>query len=235
MADLKLNGATPDGIALGSTKVKKVYSGTTLVWPLIPGEVEICDLIWTDTNSSETELIAGGNIPILTNGVQWFDHWAAQTPAACYWNFDVNNASYGLIYNYFARNLVKIPIGFRLPTPSDFNTLDTTPCFPSSPPTGNKNRYGAKPGDWEPSLLTNTTELGDSGFDSQGYGYTVIASQSQGGISFVLPKRAEGYWTDIDSNNLIGWGLNIGQSDLTSINFSFSNAWGLFIRFVKDA
>ena len=37
MADLKLNGVTPAGIGkikLGSTDVKKVYSGTTLVWPI---------------------------------------------------------------------------------------------------------------------------------------------------------------------------------------------------------
>ena len=211
--------------------------------PMIPqsgdgpgtGQVEICSLIWTNTNSSETELIAGGNIPILTNAVDWKAAWSNQTPAACYWYFDANNASYGLIYNYFARNLVKPPAGFRLPTPSDFETLETAPCFPSPTPNGGKNRYGANPGNWDPSLLTNTTELGDSGFDSQGYGYTSIAPSSQGSIFFSLPQQAEGYWTNIDSNNSIGWGLQIQTGELVSINFGNSNGWGLFIRFVKDA
>ena len=50
MADLKLNGVTPAGIGkikLGSIKVQKVYSGSTLVWPLYPGEVTICEYICT--------------------------------------------------------------------------------------------------------------------------------------------------------------------------------------------
>ena len=37
MSDLKLNGVTPDGIGkikLGSADVQKVYSGSTLVWPI---------------------------------------------------------------------------------------------------------------------------------------------------------------------------------------------------------
>ncbi len=36
MADLKLNGTTPDGVGkikLGSSDVQKIYSGSTLVWP----------------------------------------------------------------------------------------------------------------------------------------------------------------------------------------------------------
>ena len=241
MADFKLNGITPDGVGkikLGSVDVQEIYMGSTLVWPpsIDPGQVEICSLIWTNTNSIETELIAGGNIPISANGVEWRAAWINQTPAACYWDFDANNASYGLIYNYFAKNLVKPPVGFRLPTPSDFNTLETAPCFPSPTPNGNKNRYGASPGNWDPSLLTNTTELGDSGFNSQGYGYTSVASSGQGGIIFSLPQRAEGYWTDIASISTIGWGLQITpQGDLGSLGFSDANSWGLFIRFVKDA
>ena len=69
MSDLKLNGITPNGVGkimLGSADVQEIYMGSTLVWPISidPGQVQICNLIWTDTNSSETELIAGGNIPI---------------------------------------------------------------------------------------------------------------------------------------------------------------------------
>ena len=240
MADLKIQGTTPVAgkLKLGSSDVSKIYSGPTLVWPTSPGpgQVGICGLIWTDVNSSETELIAGGNIPILTNGVEWHNAYQNQTPAACYWDFDANNASYGFIYNYFAKNLVKPPVGFRLPTPSDFNTLETTPCFPATPPNGNRNRYGANPGNWDPAIITNTTELGDSGFNLQGYGYTSVLSPSQGGIVFISPQRAEGHWTDTASISTIGWGLQTTpQGDLGPLGFSNSNSWGLFIRFVKNA
>jgi surface protein len=40
MADLKLNGITPDGVGkikLGGSNVQKIYSSSTLVWPTAPG------------------------------------------------------------------------------------------------------------------------------------------------------------------------------------------------------
>ena len=244
MADLKLNGVTPAGIGkikLGSTDVQKVYSGSTLVWPpgiSPPGQVEICNLIWTDTNSSETELIAGGNIPILTNQADWYTYWQAQTPAACYWDFDSNNASYGLIYNLFARNVVKPPIGFRLPTNADWDVLGSQPCFPSPAPTGNRNRYGANPGNWDPSSLTITAELGDSGFNSQGYGRAFL-NVSSGVFSFLNSGIYELYHTD-DTTNFSGWyGYIVSNSSLAgsflALNGNPNNgAYSCFIRFVKD-
>lgn len=37
MADLKINGATPQDIKLGSLDVLKIYQGPTLVWPITSG------------------------------------------------------------------------------------------------------------------------------------------------------------------------------------------------------
>ena len=236
MADLKLNGITPDGVGkikLGGSNVQKIYSSSTLVWPLSvlpPGQVEICNLIWTDTNSSETELIAGGNIPILTNQADWYSAWQAQTPAVCYIDFDSNNSSYGLIYNYWARTAVKPPTGFRLPTSNDFNTLANSPCFTGS----NFNRYGANPGNWDPSQLTDTTELGDSGFNSQGYGYGLLNSAS-GVVTFPHFQSREAYWNDNVSPLGPGNGYSIQGSTLGGNLFGYSTTWMLFIRFVKDA
>ena len=113
MADLKFNGITPgvNKIKLGNSSVQKIYDGSTLVWPtsIDPGEVQICDLIWTTTNSTETELIAGGNIPIYTNAVEMRAKYLQQQPAACYWQFDENESYRGLYYNIYARNVVKPP------------------------------------------------------------------------------------------------------------------------------
>lgn len=234
MADLKLNGVTPDGIGkikLGSTDVQKVYSGSTLVWPLNPSEVTICSYIWTTTNSSETELIAGGNIPILTNQAAWYSAWQAQTPAACYVDFDFNNSSYGLLYNYWARSLIKPPTGFRLLTANDFTALTTAPCFTGS----NFNLYGANPGSWDPSQLTDKTELGDSGFNSQGYGYGTL-NTSSGVVTFQYFGEREPYW----NNNVSPLGPGAGfliqnNGTLGTIGFGNSTNWMMFIRFVKDA
>ena len=206
-----------------------------------PGEVTICGLIWKTKNSSETELTAGGNLPILTNQTDWYSAWQAQTPAACYWDFNSNNASYGLLYNLWARNAVKPKLGFRLPTNTDWETITSSPCFPFPAPTGNQNRYGANPGNWDQSLLTITNELGDSGFNSQGYGRGFL-KVSTGEFSFNDSGIAELYHTD-DTTNFsggYGWFLTNTYNSLTStflaLNGNPNNgAYALFIRFVKDA
>ncbi len=234
MSDLKLNGITPDGVGkikLGNTDVQKIYSNETLVWPSLgPGEVEICNLIWTNTNYTETELTAGGNLPILTNQTDWYNAWQAQTPAACYIDFDSNNSSYGLIYNYWGRLEVKKPLGFRLPTQSDFSTIFSSPCF-----TGViSNRYGANPGVWDPSLLTDTTELGDSGFNSQGYGQGVLNSAT-GVVTFPDFGVKESYWLDSIDATSKGFGLFVSNGYLNGIIKGNSTRWMLFVRLVKDA
>ena len=125
-----------------------------------PGpEVEICSLIWTTENSSETELIAGGNIPILTTAAEMRTKYLQQQPAACYWQFDENESYRGLYYNIYARNVVKPPSGFRLPTYDDYTALVGLGCNPDRP---NQNRYGAPlPNNYDPSRLTNTDFIGD--------------------------------------------------------------------------
>lgn len=241
MGDLKINGITPVNIQFGGNDVDKIYNGSELVWPTSsgPGEVEICNLIWTDANSSKTALIAGGNLPILTNQVDWYSAWQAQTPAACYWDFDSNNSSYGLLYNLWARNAVEPPPGFRLPTNADWDTLSTAPCMPFPAPIGNQNRYGANPGNWDPSLLTTTNELGDSGFNSQGYGRGFL-NVSTGVFGFFFSEQTEAYHTDDTTNFSGGYGWSAYSSGLSSYFFALggnpdNGASALFIRFVKDA
>lgn len=236
MADLKLNGITPDGIGkinLGSSAVQKIYSNGTRVWPPVGlGEVEICNLIWTDTNTTKTALKAGGNLPILTNQTAWYNALQAQTPAACYWNFDINNASYGLLYNYFARNVVEPLPGFRLPTKADWISLNTPPCYTNT--GGDFNRYGANPGVWDPSKLTNTTELGNSGLNVQGYGYGVAPGLY---LNFLESTLYEGYWADNASLDPAGYGYFINENNnlLNTVSFGDYAGYALFIRFVKDA
>jgi uncharacterized protein (TIGR02145 family) len=235
MADLKLNEITPDGVGkikLGSTDVQKIYSNGTRVWPTVgPGEVEICNLIWTNTNYTETELTAGGNLPILTNQTDWYNALQAQTPAACYWNFDSNNASYGLLYNYFAKNTIKPITGFRLPTTTDWTSLNNAPCYTNT--GGDFNRYGANPGVWDPSKLTNTNELGDSGLGVQGYGYGIAAGVN---LNFLQPTLYEGYWADNANLDPAGYGYFVNENNnlLNTVSFGDNTAYALFIRFVKN-
>jgi hypothetical protein len=240
MADLKLNGVTPDGIGkiqLGSVKVQKVYNGSTRVWPPglppTPGEVEICNLIWKDTNTTKTALVAGGNIPILTNQADWYTYWLAQSPAACYWDFDSNNASYGLLYNVWAKAGIDPLPGFRLPLMSDFNVLKNAPCYTNT--GGGLNRYGKNPGNWDPALLTNTSELGDSGLNIQGYGYAALNTTTQS-LSFQTDGITEVHWADQQTPGAVDGVMHFilnGALAVTSQPPDNKNSY--FIRFVKDA
>ena len=241
MADFKIQGITPIAgkIKVGDNSVEKIYSGSTLVWPTSspdpgPGQVQICNLIWTDTNSSETELIAGGNIPILTNNADWGIAYQNQTPAACYWDFDPNNASYGLLYSYFTKDLVKPPAGFRLPTTSDWDSITKPPCYTN---TGSRfNRYGANPGNWDPAILTNTAELGDSGLNIQGYG-DAIYKTSTIELDFINHQIAGAFWINNTATFPAAYGfyLQANPGDLGSISYGDLDRRTFFMRFVKDA
>ena len=238
MADFKLNGITPDGVGkikLGSVDVQEIYMGSTLVWPpsIDPGQVEICNLIWTDTNSSETELIAGGNLDILTNQTDWYNAWQAQTPAACYRNFDFNNASHGLLYNYFAKDLVKPPLGFNLPTITQYSVLTNAPCYTNT--GGGLNRYGENPGNWDLSQLTNTSELGDSGLNIQGNGYAELNTTTQT-VTFPLFSIVETHWMNtLSAGGVDGTMIFILNGTLAQTYQPPNNKLAYFIRFVKDA
>jgi hypothetical protein len=239
MGDLKLNNITPDGVGkikLGSTNVQKIYNGSTLVFPtstpIESGQVQLCDLIWTDTNSSETELIAGGNIPIITNNIDWYAAWENNTPAACYVDFDSNNSSFGLLYNIWARGAIKPPTGFRLPTDSDWNGTFLPPCFDGA----NYNRYGANPGVWDLNLLTDTNELGDTGFNSNGYGYgnlDIFSGPNE--VVFTKFGESEAYWIDSPDQFSPGKGFSINSGVLGLSGFGYDTTWCFFMRFVKDA
>lgn len=250
MADLKFGGITPNvgDIKVGSSNASKIYQGSTLLWPLgtapQPGEVTVCDLIWTKTNSTITATTSGGNIPIVTNKFDWVSKSQNNEPCAMYWNYDPNNAYRGLLYNVFATGVIQPPTGFRIPTMQDFS--DLFDCASIGSPTtstidattlGN-NYYGF----W-PSALANEDRFGDIEFQAIGAGYrTTIPNHD----NFARQGIAEAYWQqqsslpafsykigliwhNLPDNFLVGYdaaGLNDG--------YASSREFGAYMRFVKD-
>jgi uncharacterized protein (TIGR02145 family) len=239
MADFKLNGITPDGVGkikLGSVDVQEIYMGSTLVWPISPfpsGQVEICNLIWTDTNSSETELIAGGNIPIYTTLIQMQNANSASQPAACYWQFDTNESYRGLFYNFHARTTVKPPTGFRLPTVSDFNTIIYNPGSVCAPNFPNANDLVAPlPNNYDTNLVTDTQFLGDTGFNAYAYGH----GNTGLGVNFLGNERDATFWT-----SEVGNYVRVGLQANSTRPFVYGTLWSgtssnelASLRFCKD-
>ena len=152
---------------------------------------------------------------------------------ACYWNFDSNNASYGLLYNYFAKDLVKPPLGFNLPTGIQYNVLKNAPCYTDT--GGGLNRYGENPGNWDLSQLTNTSELGDSGLNIQGNGYADLNTTTQT-VTFPLLGIVETHWQNVVSTGGVDGVTHFILNGALGVTFQVpNNKLAYFIRFVKNA
>lgn len=257
MADLKFGNVTPavGNIKLGSNNVSEIYQGTTKLWPLgtppQPGEVTVCDLIWTKTNSTITATTTGGNIPIVTNENDWITKCQNNDPAACYWQFDSNNAFRGLYYNVFATEVIQPPTGFRVPTQQDWQNLIF--CASTGSPVGNgdvtslaNNYYGF----W-PSNVASNSRFGTVDFNSIGAGYTYqnsttippVVSQSftSEGIRDIYHQQQPGslpasyypitiFWHTQNRDWLVGYYTGAFNS-----GFASGKNGGALMRFVKDA
>lgn len=256
MADLKFGNVTPSvgNIKLGSNDVSEIYQGTTKLWPQSappsPGEVTVCDLVWTNTNSTITATTTGGNIPIVTNSTDWVNAISNQQAAACYWDFDSNNAFRGLYYNVYATEVIQPPAGFRLPTVQDYNDLRNCVNVGSSygqydvTPIGN-NYYGF----YTSSLPTNPT-FGTVDWNAISSGYVVKYDNLN--MNFTGQGRRDIYWTQqtapVSSLTRFwcfltyDYGLQAGYNPGylegftgESLNSGTTTRHGFAMRFVKDA
>ena len=233
MGDFKFRNVTPGNgdIRLGSLAVNEIFFANEKVWPAStdPNTETICSLLWQTVNTTTRDKQSAGLIPIVTNSTDWNNFLQLGSPAACYVNFDSNNYGYGLLYNIFAKNQISPPSGYRLPTSNDFISLS---CSYS----GNLNPLGANPGEWDPQVLTNTTGLGDTGLDIQGYGYANFNSTTSI-LQFQGFSRFEFYWMDAAPPSSPLWGVAASSSTNALSQAGFggtpSNA-AAFIRFVKD-
>lgn len=260
MADLKFGNVTPavGNIKLGSSNVSEIYQGATKLWPLgtppQPGEVTVCDLIWTKTNSTITATTSGSAIPVVTNQNDWITKCQNNDPAACYWQFDSNNAFRGLYYNVFATEVIQPPTGFRVPTAQDWQEL--IGCAATGSPDSTQdvtslgnNYYGF----WSSNIASNS-RFGTVDFNSISAGYTyqnsttippaVPQAWNSQGIRDMYHQQQPGslpasyypitmFWRGPQGANqdwIVGYS-NAGFAD----GFQGGKNGGALMRFVKDA
>ena len=88
-------------------------------------EVQIGTQIWMTKNLDVDRFRNGDIIKQVTTKEQWKWQHEIEEPAWCYYNFDIKNAKYGKLYNWYAvmdpRELA--PSGFRIPMETDWMVL----------------------------------------------------------------------------------------------------------------
>ncbi len=257
MADLKFGGVTPGtgDIKVGSSNVSKIYQGNTLLWPLgvapQPGEVTICDLVWTKTNSTITATTTGGNIPITTDATGWVQAVENQQAAACWYKND--QATYGhlgLFYNKFCLDVIQPPTGFRLPTIDDWT--DLRDCLASGQPQSTyanqivNNYYNL----W-PSAVNSLSDINTVDFNSIAGGYLNASRYGSGNTPYQAFSNSPSsfYWhsdQNLTTNPRRALGMINAYNSYTNyvyLNYLNSttdaslpyNSSGFSMRFVKDA
>lgn len=88
--------------------------------------VQIGSQYWSQENLAVESFQDGTPITECSSSEQWADLASTNTPAWCYYNFDPSNEEeYGKLYNYYVISSSKeiAPVGFKVPSLSDFNTL----------------------------------------------------------------------------------------------------------------
>jgi len=88
--------------------------------------VQIGSQYWSKENLAVETFQDGTPITECSSSEQWADLASTNTPAWCYYNFNPSlEEEYGKLYNYYAISSSKgiAPVGFRVPSLADFNTL----------------------------------------------------------------------------------------------------------------
>jgi uncharacterized protein (TIGR02145 family) len=87
--------------------------------------VKIGNLEWMTTNICNEKFNNGDAIPIVQNNDEWLKFGKEKKPACCYYDNNLNNKKFGLLYNYYAlidkRGI--IPSGYRAANINDWMEL----------------------------------------------------------------------------------------------------------------
>ncbi|MDD4971752.1 MAG: FISUMP domain-containing protein [Paludibacter sp.] len=176
---------------------------------------------WMVENLKTTKYNDGTPIPLITDGYQWT---GLSTPGYCWINNDSNNKNlYGGLYNFFAVNTNKLaPVGWHVPTESDWNTLTTYFGGPSIAglslkETGTVHWYSP-----------NTGATNSSGFTALPGGYRTITDGNY--INF--GTRAI-YWGSTELNGSAGRYVIENNSTITDFSYT-TKTFGFSIRCIKN-
>lgn len=185
--------------------------------------VKIGSQYWSQENLAVESFQDGTPITECSSSEQWAVLASANTPAWCYYNFDPSNEEeYGKLYNYYVISSSKeiAPVGFKVPSLSDFNTLASN--FGGNTLAGHKLKNSTN---WNTIRRQSGNGDNQSGFTGNPSGYI-----KENGELWDFGWSAN-YWTStMGSNEATSTRLYWSNREVVNISAPFD--MGLAIRLV---
>jgi uncharacterized protein (TIGR02145 family) len=166
--------------------------------------VQIGSQYWSKENLAVETFQDGTPITECSSSEQWVELASTNTPAWCYYNFDPSlEEEYGKLYNYYAISSSKViaPVGFRVPSLSDFNTLSAV--YGGNSLAGHKLKNSKN---WNTLKRQNGNGNNQSNFTGNPSGFV---------------KENGDFWDFGWSSNF--WTTDSGSIDATSVRLYWAN------------
>ena len=193
--------------------------------------VTIGSQIWSNTNLDVTSYRDGTPIPQVTDPTQWAN---LTTGAWCYYNnAPANGATYGKLYNWYAvagihdtdpstPNKILAPIGWHVPTDTEWTTLTTF--------LGGESVAGGKMKSTGTSLWQspNTAATNESGFTGLPAGFRYFNGTFLG---IVINGK---WWSSSENDTSNAWDRNLDYNNGNAYRNGSNKNIGFSVRLVKD-
>jgi hypothetical protein len=203
-------------IAAGNTT-----TNTTTIFVCTDADIVIGTQTWKVCNLDVTTYRNGDPIPEVTDPTEWLN---LTTGAWCWYENDsANGAIYGRLYNAYAINDPRGigPIGYHIPTKTEWETLVTT-LGGQSIAGGKLKTIGTQFWNYPNEGATN-----ESGFSALGGGYRIQ--------SFVGFNTREVFWTSTPVDELFNyWFFLFNETADAIIGNAAYMQYGLAVRLIKD-
>ena len=221
-------------VAQLQAQITSLINATTAPMP----NVTIGTQVWSSTNLQITSYRDGTPIPQVTDPAAWAN---LTTGAYCYYNFDLNNGIYGILYNWYAvagihdndpntPNKILAPTGWHVPSDSEWSTLIN---FLDPNANGGQNYPNIAGGKMKETgtlhwVSPNTGASNTSGF-------TGLPGGTFGGNSTFYGINTNGnWWSSTSVNTSDAWYRYINYDNTNAASYFANKTFGLSVRCIKD-
>jgi uncharacterized protein (TIGR02145 family) len=188
--------------------------------------VKIGNTTWMKENLKVAHYNNGDPVSQVTDSLVWTNTFLSnsKTEGWCYYNNDAaNNTIYGKLYNWYAATDPRqlCPVGWHLPTDSDFAVLDQ--LYGGDTISGRHLKAD--------TLWSTPNEAVDNSS-----GFTALPSGGRGYYgSFFRVGTDTWFWTSNSFDEMNAWAPSVNCYNPTNIHFICDKYYGFPVRCIQDS